>query len=188
MCTLLEHTVYTLRAHSRKCSRAFTAFAGVACAAVSVTCKRQDSHVHVHVIFQSYMLSSICSAMTCWRGWCLNYKFSGHIPGREFCAQEARRRCSRRTRCRWSWCSAWRRGGSRGRGSTGWPPPGSLAGWGPPLPPWNRRPLFSEYCHAIVIIIRYFPNIFQNTPPSSPPALKVWATENVWKPYNSLNE
>ena len=68
MCTLLEHTVYTLRAHSRKRARAFTAFAGVACAAVSVTCKRQDSHVHVHVIFQSYMLSSICSAMTCWRG------------------------------------------------------------------------------------------------------------------------
>ena len=108
------------------------------------------------------------------------------LPGRESCDQAAHRRCIQRTRCRWSWCSASRLRGSRGRGSTGSPPPGSLAGWGPPPQPWNRKQqLFADY-YFLIIIIFPFQHKYKSetTPPSRPPAKEVWATGNVWKPYN----
>ena len=79
---------------------------------------------------------------------------SWDIPGREFCGQGARRRCIRRTRCRWSWCSASHRGGSPGLCSTASQPPASLAGSGPPLPPCKDG---NHYSYAIVTITIIFP-------------------------------
>ena len=59
------------------------------------------------------------------------------LPGTVSVGLAARRRCSRLTTCRWSLCNAWRRGGSPGPCSTGWPPPGSCARPGQAPPLWN---------------------------------------------------